>query len=89
MPFEDEFHEDEMNDNGTLNAEEFEENNGEVLEESGIEDDVDVFDPDEFDEGDPDEEFDYLDGVDVPDPDNADEEEEANEDEFPDDEDGE
>lgn len=57
----------------------------EDLTSAGIEDEPVVPDPDEFETGDPEEEFDFLDGVDVPDPDNADEEEEADENDFPDD----
>lgn len=57
-----------------------------TLKDAGIEDEPVVFDPDEFEEGDEHEEFEFVDGEDVPDPDNADEEEEANEDDFPDDE---
>ena len=56
------------------------------LKEAGIEDEPDVFDPDQFEEGDEHEEFEFVDGIDVPDADNADEEEEADEDVFPDDE---
>ena len=59
------------------------------LKEAGIEDEPVVFDPDEFDEGDEHEEFEFVDGVDVPDPDNADEEEELDLDAYPDDEEGE
>lgn len=53
--------------------------------QAGIEDDPVIPDPNEFDDGDETEEFDYVDGIDVPDPDNADEEEEADEADFPDD----
>lgn len=50
-----------------------------------IDDEPVVPDPDEFEDGDEEQEFDLLDGVNVPDPDNADEEEEADENDFPDD----
>lgn len=56
-----------------------------AVKNAGIDDEPEIIDPDELDEGDPNEEFDFLDGVDVPDPDNADEEEEADENDFPDD----
>lgn len=55
------------------------------ITDAGIEDDPTIPNPDEFEEGDGEQEFDYLDGVDVPDPDNAEEEEEADENDFPDD----
>src|SRR5699024_4945631 len=55
------------------------------IRDSGIEDEPEIIDPDEFEEGNEGEEFDYLDGVDVPDPDNDDEVEEADEADFPDD----
>lgn len=60
--------------------------NNDPIKNAGIEDEPDVLDPDLFDDGDEEEEFEFLDGVDVPDPDNADEEEEADEAEFPDEE---
>lgn len=55
-----------------------------VVEDSGIEDEPIIPDPDEFEAGDETEEFEFVDGVDVPDPDNAGEEEEADEADFPD-----
>lgn len=54
------------------------------LTDAGVEDEPIIPDPDEFEDGDEDQEFDFLDGIDVPDPDNADEEEEADEADFPD-----
>lgn len=63
--------------------------NEETVKESGIEDEPIIPDPDEFDAGDEEQEFEFVDGVDVPDPDNADEEVEADEADFPDDEEGE
>lgn len=63
--------------------------NEDPIKDAGIEDEPIIPDPAEFEDGDEEQEFDYLDGVDVPDPDNADEEEEADENDFPDDEGGE
>lgn len=57
-----------------------------TLLDAGVTDEPTLVDPDEFEEGDEEQEFEFVDGVDVPDPDNADEEEEADEDDFPDDE---
>lgn len=59
------------------------------IKDAGIEDEPIIPDPDEFEVGDEEEEFDFVDGVDVPDPDNADEEVEADENDFPDDKGGE
>ena len=56
------------------------------INDAGIEDDPTIPEPDEFEAGDEEQEFDVLDGIDVPDPDNAAEEEEADENDFPDDE---
>ena len=55
------------------------------ITDAGIADGPTIPNPDEFEDGDEEQEFDYLDGVDVPDPDNAEEEEEADENDFPDD----
>lgn len=57
-----------------------------TLLDAGVTDEPTLVDPDEFEDGDEDQEFEFVDGVDVPDPDNADEEQEVNEDDFPDDE---
>ena len=45
------------------------------INDAGIEDDPTIPEPDEFEAGDEEQEFDVLDGIDVPDPDNAAEEE--------------
>lgn len=46
-----------------------------TLLDAGVTDEPTLVDPDEFEDGDEHEEFEFVDGVDVPDPDNADEEE--------------